>query len=116
MFKIDLTYLENISAGDKAFVAEMLAMLQKNTLPEIEILKQLVNEKDWEKVRASAHKMKAPIEMLGIPEVSNIIMEIELQTKTQTSLETLPAKVLNLESQFAELGLLLTHEIAELKK
>jgi HPt (histidine-containing phosphotransfer) domain-containing protein len=116
MFKIDLTYLENISAGDKAFVAEMLAMLKKNTIPEIHTLKQSVGQKDWEKARASAHKMKAPIEMLGVPPVSTLIMEIEQSTKEQKDLETLPSKVSTLETHLAELDNQLTQQIEELKK
>lgn len=90
---LDLSYLETISGGDKAFINEMLNMFLSSTFPEFENLQQYARQKAWAEVGSTAHKMKAPIQMLGVPEVSALILEIEMLGKHQKDLDKADEKI-----------------------
>jgi HPt (histidine-containing phosphotransfer) domain-containing protein len=79
MFKIDLTYLESIAGGDQTFIHEMLNMLLSSTFTEMDAIKRHSAAAQWVELGNLAHKIKAPIQMLGVPLVSDLILQIEQQ-------------------------------------
>jgi HPt (histidine-containing phosphotransfer) domain-containing protein len=93
MSKIDLSYLETISGGDKSFIDDMLKMFLTNTFPEVEQLKKHAEEKQWELMGGTAHKMKAPIQMLGVPKISAMVIELEQIGKTQSNTDDVVSKI-----------------------
>jgi HPt (histidine-containing phosphotransfer) domain-containing protein len=103
MFKIDLTYLETISGGDQLFIEEMLTMLLNTSFTEITVMKQQAEGAQWAELGSTAHKMKAPIQMLGVDPVSELILDLERSGKGQTHTESIPEKVTLLESYLTEL-------------
>jgi HPt (histidine-containing phosphotransfer) domain-containing protein len=103
MFKIDLTYLETISGGDQSFIHELLNMLLNSTFTEVAILTQHAKNEEWSLLGSTAHKIKAPVQMLGVKEVSTLIEEIEQQGKNQKDTASIPAKVELLERYMADL-------------
>lgn len=103
MIQLDLSYLNTISGGDKAFINDMLKMFLNTTFPEIELLKKHANDQAWELFGSTAHKMKAPIQMLGVPVVSDLVLELEQIGKHRTDLDTVPSKVQTLEGYIKEL-------------
>jgi HPt (histidine-containing phosphotransfer) domain-containing protein len=103
MFKIDLSYLETIAGGDQSFITEMLTMLLNSTFNEMENMKILAAEGKWNELSGVAHKIKAPIQMLGVKEISDLILEVETLGKKQIQTEEIPAKVASLDTCMAEL-------------
>lgn len=93
MIQLDLSYLETISGGDQSFIKEMLTMFLNNTFTEITELREHAVGGNWDKMGSTAHKMKAPLQMLGVPVVTNLVMELELMGKTQKQTETAVQKV-----------------------
>lgn len=86
---IKLTYLEDISGGDTKFIKEMLELYLSTTATEVSELNELFDKKDIISIGQLAHKLKAPIQMLGITELYNIIKGIEESCKTGIHLEFL---------------------------
>jgi HPt (histidine-containing phosphotransfer) domain-containing protein len=110
MIKIDLSYLQSISGGDKAFINEMLTMFLNTTFPDIEQLKTLAASKQWEQMSSIAHKMKAPIQMLGVPQVSALVLDIEQTGRAKKDTDAAEQKIAELamyitqmEKQIAEI-------------
>lgn len=93
MIQLDLTYLETISGGDQSFIKEMLTMFLSSTFTEITELKEHAVAGNWEKMGSTAHKMKAPLQMLGVPVVSDLVLELELMGKTKQETELAVQKV-----------------------
>jgi HPt (histidine-containing phosphotransfer) domain-containing protein len=112
MLKLDLTYLESISGSDKVFINEMLTLFITSTFPELEQLKHHANERSWDLMSSTAHKMKAPIQMLGIPEVSALIISIETLGKTNPSVMDITPKMEQLELYIHELEIVIRNYLA----
>jgi HPt (histidine-containing phosphotransfer) domain-containing protein len=104
MFKIDLTYLETISGGDQQFINEMLTMVMNTTLTEIVTLNQHALRGEWDQVGSIAHKIKAPLQMLGVQIVSDLVIDIEQSGKHATQVDAIHDKVKLLESYMVELS------------
>lgn len=103
MIKLNLTYLETISGGDNAFIREMLAMFLSSTFPELIQLKEYAQKGMWEQMSTVAHKMKAPIQMLGVEEASELVVQLELIGKNKVGTETALAKIDQLSIMIAEM-------------
>jgi HPt (histidine-containing phosphotransfer) domain-containing protein len=81
MATLNLTYLNGIAAGDTAFIREILAMIRSTSLSEFVLLKQAFYNGDCLQLGAIAHKIKAPLQMLGDAELNEWIIAIESQSK-----------------------------------
>ncbi len=103
MIKLNLTYLDSISGGDKAFMHEMLTMFLVNTFPEWVQLKQYAQNGMWDQMGGIAHKMKAPMQMLGVPEASDLVIELEHIGKNKTGTETALPKIEQLSALIQEM-------------
>ncbi len=74
---IDLSYLNEISGGDSNFIKEMLELYVNTTAVEASQFTELLNNGDITGIGHLAHKMKAPIQMLGANELFNTIRQLE---------------------------------------
>jgi HPt (histidine-containing phosphotransfer) domain-containing protein len=90
---INLTYLKEISGGDTNFIKEMLELYISTTATEAVIFNELYANKDISGIGHLAHKMKAPIQMLGANDLYNTIKGIEESCKTGLNLELLPGNI-----------------------
>ncbi len=79
---IDLSYLQEISGGDSSFIKEMLALYVNTTAQEASHFTELFNNGDVDGIGHLAHKMKAPIQMLGASELFETIRTLEQIGKT----------------------------------
>lgn len=79
---IDLSYLQEISGGDSSFIKEMLELYVNTTAQEALQFTELFNNGDINGIGHLAHKMKAPIQMLGANELFNTIRTLEQIGKT----------------------------------
>ncbi|MDZ4666991.1 MAG: hypothetical protein SGJ00_03805 [bacterium] len=87
---IDLTYLKEISGGDNNFIKEMLELYINSTANEAVLFKDLLAKNDFESIGHLAHKMKAPIQMLGANELFNKIRVLEAYGKEHYNTSELP--------------------------
>ncbi|MBK7866231.1 MAG: response regulator [Ignavibacteriales bacterium] len=70
--QFDLTYLFEISQGDKQFAAELIENFIANTPPILEIIKQKLEQQDVEGCRKSCHKLKPVLSYMGLKQITPI--------------------------------------------
>jgi len=87
---IDLTYLKEISGGDNSFIKEMLELYVNTTATEAVLFNELLAKQDYEGIGHLAHKMKAPIQMLGANELFNIMRSLEQYGKESSHIADMP--------------------------
>jgi hypothetical protein len=63
-------------------------------------------------MNSTAHKKKAPIQMLGIPEVSALIISIETLGKTNPSIIEIAPKIEQFELYIQELEIVVRNYLA----
>lgn len=68
----DLTYLFEVSQGDKKFAAELIENFIKNTPPILETIKQKLEQQDIEGCRKSCHKLKPVLSYMGLKQITPI--------------------------------------------
>jgi HPt (histidine-containing phosphotransfer) domain-containing protein len=90
MENIDLTYLNEISGGDSSFIKEMLDLFINTTAIEVNDFDHLLAEGNYEAIGQLAHKMKAPIQMIGASVIFDILKTIENEGKNSINIESFP--------------------------
>lgn len=78
---IDLTYLEDASAGNKAFIKEMMGIFLRQTPLFLSLLKENLENENEIEFKAVLHKFKPTVTMMGISKGADIIKEIEVKVK-----------------------------------
>ncbi len=89
----DLSYLDTMTDNDPALKTKMLRIMLDETPIELEKLKQAAEQKDWESVRALAHKMKSTMQFLGLHDTLETVKFIETSARDGKGLEDLPARI-----------------------
>ncbi len=79
---IDLSYLEDITGGDKEMMIEMLDLFIEDIPDQIGIIKKLAEEKDLKKLGSEAHKLKPTLQYVGFFEMFELIKELEVLSKS----------------------------------
>ena len=116
MVKIDLSYLESIAGGDKIFIKEMLEMFNKSTIPEIINIEKFAAIKNWEKLGVVAHKIKAPLQMIGQTETYDLILELEKNAKNKINLDDVDHLIALIKIKMDEIKNEINKVILSLKK
>lgn len=96
---IDLSYLNEISGGDSNFIKEMLELYVNTTAVEAQLYHELLNQKNYEGISHLAHKMKAPIQMLGANELFNLIRSLEKYGKEGNNIDQMPGIISEVQKQ-----------------
>ncbi|MCG8385053.1 MAG: ATP-binding protein [Cytophagales bacterium] len=86
----DLTYLKNVSNGDKVFMKEMVETFIKNTPIAINEMQKWMNEAEWEQIGKVAHKIKPSITFMGIDRLKPLIKNIEDYGKENYNTDHIP--------------------------
>lgn len=89
MVDIDLTYLNEISGGDKEFIGEMIETFLEETPKELAIMEQQLASTDWVELAKTAHKLKSSIKMFGMNQLRDEVLYIEQSGKNSENLDTL---------------------------
>ncbi len=105
---IDLSYLKEISGNDQEFIKEMLALYIQTTAAEASNLMDLLAKEDFEAIGHLAHKIKAPIQMLGATELLELIRSLEIYGKEKSHLDELPHII-------HQVGILVDQSVTEIK-
>ena len=89
----DLTMVRSVSGGDESFVLKMVDLFL-STIPQAltEIRKQC-NQKDWEALGKSAHKLKSTIDSLGIVSLKQDIRLLEGYGRNKENISGIPELV-----------------------
>lgn len=79
---IDLSYLEDITGGDKEMMIEMLDLFIEDIPEQISLIKTHANEKNLSKLGSETHKLKPTLQYVGLFEMFEIIKELEESAKS----------------------------------
>jgi HPt (histidine-containing phosphotransfer) domain-containing protein len=93
----DLTYLNELANGDKAFINEMITVFLEQTPEAIVKLGNYCTEKNWKMLRATAHKMKPSFSFVGLKDLAAVINSIEEYADSETHLDLLPEMISNVK-------------------
>ncbi len=88
--KIDLTYLKNMSAGNKELIIEMITIFKSQVIEFNLGMKELYNNKDYEQLGRLAHKAKSSISIMGLEDLAKDLKSFEELTKAGEEVETYP--------------------------
>lgn len=85
----DLSKLHDLSSGNPEFVNKMVRMFLDLTPSLIESIGMGLEEKNYEQVRAAAHKLKPSIDLMGINSIKDTVRKIENYAAEQMQLDQL---------------------------
>lgn len=88
--KVDLTYLKNMSAGNKDLVIEMITIFKTQVIEFNLGMKELYDKKEYEQLGRLAHKAKSSISIMGLEELAKELKSFEILAKAGEKAETYP--------------------------
>jgi len=98
--QIDLTYLHELSSGNRAFEKEMLTLFIKQVPEELLELQQAYHQKEHLLVKNTAHRMKSSLPLVGIDYLLKLLAQLEdagrneqFDKETDTCMEMLNHKL-----------------------
>ena len=94
---IDLTYLKGLSDGDDQFVKKMLSLFLVQMPEAISNLEKHYNNKEWNLLRTTAHKLKASYMFLGVKDLPEMVGSVEEHATNKTKLDLLPEIIFNIK-------------------
>ncbi len=95
----NLEYLRSISGNNEEFIREMITTFIQ-TIPSIlDDMAVAVSVNDWEKLSRLAHQVKPSFTLMGLDAMRSEILFMELNGKSLTNLDQLPATVSEFISQ-----------------
>jgi len=100
---IDLTYLNEISKGDKNFINEMINIFLSETPEEINQLEEAIACTNFEKIRAISHHMKSTIPFVGLDIIiGNELDEIENHAINNKEIEEINVNFIKVKAAFLQ--------------
>jgi HPt (histidine-containing phosphotransfer) domain-containing protein len=78
---LDLTLLNEIADGSDEFIVESIDMFMQQTPELLQLIKDNIEEKDWNAAGASAHKLKPTLGFFGMLDAQALIQQIEMACK-----------------------------------
>lgn len=91
--KIDLTYLKNMSAGNKELVMEMIGIFKDQVAEFAVEMDQLLANKEYELLGRLAHKAKSSISIMGLTDLATELKSFEILAKAGEKTDTFPSFV-----------------------
>ncbi len=89
----DLTYLKSISDGNREFLNDIISTFIAQTPPLLSEMNDAVTDKNWTKVGDLAHKLKPNLTLLGMNQLSALVLSIEADGRSNKAILTLPDRV-----------------------
>jgi len=82
-YRIDLSYLQDISGGDEVVIAEMIELFLSETPKYLNNLELYYAAREWSKLSSEAHKLKPTLMYIGLTELHDLAIAIEDAAKDE---------------------------------
>jgi len=82
----DLNYLKKVSDNNEEFIREMVQTFVTSVPQVLDEMTQSLQEEDWAKVASLAHKIKPTFTLMGLDDLKNTIVFIEINGNKKTNL------------------------------
>lgn len=112
---INLEYIESLSGGDVDLKVTMLETVVCNLPDEVRQLEDDYALRDWDKVKASAHKMKATCGYMGVSNMQDLAKTVENNAWERKDLDMIGDQVRRLCEGCREAHLELQQELESLR-
>jgi PAS domain S-box-containing protein len=96
---LDLSYLKQVSNNNEDFIKEMIKTFLESMPKSIDEIQNHTQQKDWEALARSVHKIKPSLSMMGLKNTKELAIEIETLAKTRKGLKGIPEKTEKLQLQ-----------------
>jgi HPt (histidine-containing phosphotransfer) domain-containing protein len=100
--KVDLTYLKNMSAGNKDLILEMIGIFRSQVAEFCEGMDTFYKNKDYEQLGRLAHKAKSSISIMGLTDLALDLKSLETLAKAGEQIETFPVYIENFKKVTVE--------------
>jgi HPt (histidine-containing phosphotransfer) domain-containing protein len=75
--KIDLSYLREMSGGNKELILEMISIFKSQAIEFGKEMDQLLETKQYELLGKLAHKAKSSVSIMGLGELAQLLKNLE---------------------------------------
>ncbi len=99
--KVDLTYLKNMSAGNKDLILEMIGIFKSQVSEFSEGMDTFYKNKDYEQLGRLAHKAKSSISIMGLNDLAAELKTFENLAKAGEQVEQYPGFINNFKHETA---------------
>jgi HPt (histidine-containing phosphotransfer) domain-containing protein len=86
----DLSYLKEITGGEKSIVVEMVEMFIAQVDEFKANMTQYLNDKNWVDLGKEAHKAKSSVLIVGMEELGKNLKKLQLLTEEEKDIDTYP--------------------------
>jgi len=112
--KIDLSYLENLSAGDNNLIKELIKIFKEQVPQFIAEMKQSIENKDSNALALVAHKAKSSVAIIGIIDIAEELKVLEKIASNNERSKEYPDFLKRFETSSSEAIKLLNNIVAKL--
>ncbi len=100
--KVDLSYLKNMSDGNKQLVLEMIDIFRKQVVEFTSGMDSLYANKEFENLGRLAHKAKSSISIMGLTDLAQELKTFENLARSGESVETYPDYIAHFKQETGE--------------
>lgn len=100
--KVDLTYLKNMSAGNKELIIEMIDIFRNQVQEFSQGLDEYYQNGDYEQLGRLAHKAKSSISIMGLDDLAVQLKTFENLARTGVETEKYPGFIANFKKETKE--------------
>lgn len=100
--KVDLTYLKNMSNGNKDLILEMIGIFKTQVEEFTHGMDEYYNNKQFELLGRLAHKAKSSISIMGLNDLSVQLKTFEILAKEGKEVEKYPVFIRNFKQETAD--------------
>jgi HPt (histidine-containing phosphotransfer) domain-containing protein len=100
--KIDLSYLREMSGGNKDLVLEMISIFNSQVVEFAQSMDQLLTSRQFESLGKLAHKAKSSVSIMGLEELALQLKKLENSAREGKDIDTYAAIVAAFKQETAE--------------
>ena len=95
--KLDLSYLENMSGGDKVLMKEMVEIFKEQVPEFVTEMKLCIENEDWKALASIAHKAKSSIAIVGLNDLTEELKQFENNVIQSNKISSFKSFILHFE-------------------
>jgi HPt (histidine-containing phosphotransfer) domain-containing protein len=100
--KTDLSYLQEMSGGNKELVVEMINIFKSQVVEFARDMENHLQKREFELLGKLAHKAKSSVSIMGLNNLANDLKTLETLTKEGRNPDTYPDLVSNFKKETTE--------------
>lgn len=79
--QLDGEYLSSLYENNLRYAADLFAVFVKNIQSDMEAALAYFDHQQWEQLKMQVHKIKPNFSMVGLPQLSQLVQQVELLLK-----------------------------------